>query len=152
MNDNRTPVCDFIIDEREDGLYARIRAVARRKYSSLGDVWQDVAHETWLIALQRGYFDRRMLREAARNIGLWHEAPAQPYSAQADPDPEGKLATILDSLDNDKARKVIQMVKQGSNITEACRLSGIGYCAFIRACRKAWERRDQCSLFRAVAA
>ena len=36
-----------------------------------GDSSEDVAHEAWILALQRGYFTGKMLRESARNLRLW---------------------------------------------------------------------------------
>ena len=64
----------------QEKMYHRILAAAKAARVYGHDV-EDVAHEAWILAKQRGYFLSRMLREAARNMGLWRvarEAEIQP--------------------------------------------------------------------------
>lgn len=75
-------------------FYNRIERDARRD-RIYGNENQAIAHEAWLIADDRGYYDPRMLREAARNLGLWRDAATNKLSERLcealpapNPDPE----------------------------------------------------------------
>lgn len=62
-----------IVAQGEEEMYYRIFAAAKTA-KVYGSDASDVATEAWLIAQQRGYYCPRMLREAARNLGLWRVA------------------------------------------------------------------------------
>lgn len=89
-------------------MYRRILAAARaaRVYGS--DV-EDVAGEAWLIATRRGYFEARMLREAARNLGLWRVA----REAEIQPD------MVADTTDRDAVAAVRKAMGQLSSASRA---------------------------------
>ena len=57
-------------EKEKEILYHRILKAAQwaRVY---GDSVEDVSHEAWILASQRGYFTPKMLRESARNMRLW---------------------------------------------------------------------------------
>ncbi len=57
----------------QEEMYHRILAAAKAA-KVYGSAAEDVAAEAWIIAQQRGYFESRILREAARNLGLWRVA------------------------------------------------------------------------------
>jgi len=65
-----SPDCSTSEEKEKEILYHRIRKNARRMWV-YGDSTEDVAHDAWILALQRGYFTGKMLREAARNMRLW---------------------------------------------------------------------------------
>lgn len=111
-------------------LYELIRAAARRAWWTR-DAWEDVAHEAWIIAYTRGYFDWRMLREAARNLGIWQEGESLEALVEAgrefrddakdEADPlRRRLGEVLVFL-APKFREAAQAVLDGCNFSEAAR-------------------------------
>ncbi|MEW6740905.1 MAG: sigma-70 family RNA polymerase sigma factor [Nitrospirota bacterium] len=82
------PEDSILSSGKKEKLYYRILADARRA-RVYGGWAEDVAHEAWIIATQRGYYHPRMLREAARNLGLWREAATEQLQERiCEDDPE----------------------------------------------------------------
>jgi len=82
-------------------LYQRILKAARwaRVY---GDSTEDVAHEAWILATGRGYFTQKMLREAARNMGIWRIAKEVEISEDL-PDSDDDSEDIALETEKEKA-------------------------------------------------
>jgi len=139
--------------ESED-LYRRICADARRA-RVYGQWAGDVAHTAFLIAQKRGYYYYAMMREAARNIGMWKEASTQPLSEQACHDDiasvkawkqsqriEAQRERIFDALSYapQKVRQAAILVLQGWDMQSAAAVHGMSPSAFSEALRAAGKK------------
>lgn len=87
--------------EKQAEMYERILRIAKCT-SVYGADAGDVANEAWLLAHDpergRGYFDSRMLREAARNLGLWRIAREQEIDDEEIPDrQESQLEKMIEN-------------------------------------------------------
>lgn len=85
----------------QEKMYHRILAAAKAARVYGHDV-EDVAHEAWILAKQRGYFTSRMLSEAARNMRLWRVA----QEAEIQPD------MVADTTDRDAVAAVREAMEQ----------------------------------------
>lgn len=151
----------------QENLYRTILKDAKsmRVYGS----WvEDVAHGAWLIATDRGYYCRSMIREAARNLGIWRVAkevniydidiPTQYYDDEQLR--EEQRERIRDALKSShQHQKVIQaaeLVLQGYNEQDAARMCGMSPSSFsmaLKAAGKAIAKHPkQLPLFGEVAA
>ena len=91
-------------EKEKEVLYHRILKAAKRMYV-YGDSSEDVAHEAWILALQRGYFTQKMLREAARNMGLWKISKEVEIDEDL-PDSEDDSEEIAIEVERDEAVRV----------------------------------------------
>lgn len=144
------PVGSISHPEGEE-MYHRILAAAKaaRVYGSEAE---DVAAEAWIIASARGYFDHRMLREAARNLGLWRVAREVdidlgdmylvPLTAWRDQQQrEDQHDRIRDALHSAPAmvRQAAELVLNGHTMQYAAEACGMSASAFSVALKAAGE-------------
>ncbi len=157
-----------VIVARDDGgeqLYRRIMRAAQRA-GIYGDQAGDVAAETWIIARGHGYYDPRMIRKAARNLGLWRTAQGgdrdDAMAARDDDthvrqtDARARVIEIAAGTTDPRLLGVIRDVLEAGQAGEDIHIValaaryGLSYCQLRRLGRQAAERRDQLPLLSEV--
>ena len=110
---------------------------ARRTFPFMKD-YEDIAHEAWIIATRRGYFHKKMIREAARNLKIFSEPMSidemisKGVEFPAPPPPAGD-ERIRRLKDNPKFKNEVEKILAGVKITKAIK----NYSKFIKTARRA---------------
>ncbi|MEW6116360.1 MAG: hypothetical protein AB1553_05605 [Nitrospirota bacterium] len=157
--------------EREE-MYPVIRAAARKRYGRLGPIWEDVAHEAWIIvndperrrvAGTRRKWSVKILDEAARNLGIYRMKYTDDKVILAPPREGIPMPCSLGGRKDERIdilgaardprllgviREVLAAAEQGEDvrIVELARRHGLSYRQLRRVGLAAWAQRGQLGL------
>lgn len=100
--------------------------------------YEDIAHEAWILALRRGYYDPKILREAARNLKIFQAERSVEEMTEAgiefptllEPDLDERIALLRE---DPRFKDTIEKILSGVNICTAVKK----YSSFIRQARRA---------------